>query len=239
MQGSTCQTRHGLNLHHWSKLNNVSYLPSLVPILQAGLVVKQYRRVPLADLEMVLPGAAVHLPPNLYLSLAFTLAAGLAAAAVALWQVGCHALRVGGLLWVAAERAAGCIHFGLEVMPAPIMPLALASPSHRPLGAFLATPALGLPCHTIPACLATPAVTLWSAGRLERGAAEDPGHHTFHQVCAYAWVDGCMGAWVSTKWVGGPASAGGTWVLEMVLGGWWPKHGVELRVCLAFCAADH
>ena len=52
------------------------------------MVLKQYRRIPLADLEMVLPGATVFLPPNLYLSLAFSLLAGLAAAAVAVWQVG-------------------------------------------------------------------------------------------------------------------------------------------------------
>lgn len=50
-------------------------------------MLKRFRRVPLADLEMVLPGARVHPPPTLYLSLAFTTAAGLAAAAVTLWQV--------------------------------------------------------------------------------------------------------------------------------------------------------
>lgn len=58
-------------------------------------MVKHFRSVPLADLEMVLPGAAVSLPPNLYLSLAFTLVAGLAAAALAVWQVGSGSWRVG------------------------------------------------------------------------------------------------------------------------------------------------
>ncbi len=63
--------------------------PALLPVpLQPGLVLKRFRQVPLADLEMVLPGAAVSLPPNLYLSLAFTLAAGLVAAALAVMQVG-------------------------------------------------------------------------------------------------------------------------------------------------------
>ncbi|KAL4444105.1 hypothetical protein ABPG75_011842 [Micractinium tetrahymenae] len=55
-------------------------------LARARLVLKHFRRVPLADLEMVMPGAAVSLPPNLYISLAFTLLAGLAAAALAVWR---------------------------------------------------------------------------------------------------------------------------------------------------------
>jgi hypothetical protein len=51
-------------------------------------VLKQFRRVPLADLEMVLPGASVHLHPNLYITIAATALGGLAAAGVAAWQVG-------------------------------------------------------------------------------------------------------------------------------------------------------
>ena len=48
---------------------------------------------------MVLPGAAVHLPPNLYITIAATALGGLAAAGVAAWQVGAGAL-------VAQARAA-------------------------------------------------------------------------------------------------------------------------------------
>lgn len=128
------------------------------PCTQAYLVLKQFHRIPLADLEMVLPGEGmkpsyrgglahfavhcprsalhatciecplatllkcvclharavvqqsmlahparsptyagvrVHLPPNLYISLAFTLLAGLVAALAAVWQVGSPACLAG------------------------------------------------------------------------------------------------------------------------------------------------
>ena len=82
----------------------MSSLPcSALPCLQARLVLKQFRRVPLADMEMVLPGASVHLHPNLYVTIAATALGGLAAAGVAAWQVG-----------AGCEGSAGQSQFGGE-----------------------------------------------------------------------------------------------------------------------------
>lgn len=54
---------------------------------QGGLVLKWFRRLPLADLEMVLPDKRVFVPPSAHASLLTILGGGLAAAASALMQV--------------------------------------------------------------------------------------------------------------------------------------------------------
>lgn len=55
-------------------------------LMQRNIVLKQFRGIPLADLEMVMPEKRVFVPPKVFVEMAITLVGGVAALATALWS---------------------------------------------------------------------------------------------------------------------------------------------------------
>lgn len=64
-------------------------------MLKQTMVLKRFRSVPLADLEMMLPDKTVYIPPNQYVSVGITVISGLVALLTTFLQVRPRGWRVG------------------------------------------------------------------------------------------------------------------------------------------------
>lgn len=78
------------------------------------MVLKRFRSVPLADLEMMLPDKTVYIPPNQYVSVGITVISGLVALLTTFLQVRPRGWRVGQLFltgcWCACPRDSITLH---------------------------------------------------------------------------------------------------------------------------------